>query len=445
MSRPFRGTLLLFAALALAAALPAAGPGLVSAIKDQNTRAVARLIQAHADVNAKLPDGSTPLAWAAFEDQPGIADLLLKAGAKPNTADDYGESPLTLACANGNGPMVGKLLAAGANATAARWNGETALMIAAHTGSVEAVRLLLAHGAKVDAIESRKGQNALMWAASQGAAPVIDLLLKAGANPNAASKAGFTPLVFAAESGDAKAVSSLAAAGAQIDYAVPAGMNALSIAIALHKPEVASVLVSSGAALTVKDRTGDLPLHLVAQAGDLTLLKEMIARGADVNAKTSAAQTGGRGGRGRGRGGRGGGPAGEQTPLMLAARANHVDIMRALVAAGADPKLTAQDGSTLLMEAAASGHLEAVQYAWELTPDFRAETQARQTVMHAALTASLQSSTQAEICKVVQFLADKGAPVNPRDAAGRTPLQIANTSKLNNVATLLTKLAQSKR
>jgi ankyrin repeat protein len=442
MFRPIPGTLLSLAALALAGSLPAAGPGLVSAIKDQDTRAVVRLIQSHADVNAKLPDGSTPLAWAAFEDQLEIVDLLLKAGAKPNTADDYGETPLTLACANGNSLIVGKLLAAGADAAAARWNGETALMIAAHTGNAEAVQLLLSHGAKVDPIESRKGQNALMWASSKGNAPVIDLLLKAGANPNAASKAGFTPLIFAAESGDAKAVSSLAAAGAQVDYAVPPGMNSLAIALALHKPEVASVLIAKGAALTFKDRNGNLPVHLAAQDGDLTLLKEMIAHGADVNAKTSAPQAGGRGAR-RGRGRGGAAPAG-QTPLMLAARASHVDTMRALIAAGADPKLLAQDGTTLLMAAAASGHVEPVQYAWELTPDVKTENLAEQTVMHAALSASLQKSTQDEICKVVQFLASKGAAVNPADAAGRTPLQIAHTSKLDAVGALLTKLSQPK-
>jgi ankyrin repeat protein len=296
----------------------------------------------------------------------------------------------------------------------------------------------------VDAIESAKGQNALMWAASKGNAAVIDLLLKAGANPNAASKAGFTPLIFAAESGDAKAVSSLAAAGAQVDYAVPAGLNSLSIALALHKPEVASVLIAKGAALTVLDAAGNLPVHLAARDGDLSLLKEMFAHGADVNSKTSAPPAGGRGGRGGGgRGpGRGGAPPAGQTPLMVAARANHVDIMRALIAAGADPKLIAQDGTTLLMSAAASGHLEPVQYAWELTPDFKAETLAKQTVMHAAMAASLQNSTQDEICKVIQFLAGKGVPVNPPDAAGRTPLQFALTSMFDAVETLLTKLSE---
>ena len=97
-------------------------------------------------------------------------------------------------------------------------------------------------------------------------------------------------------------------------------MNPLLIAVTAKKPEVANLLVAAGASVATKDRTGNTPLHIAAQLGDLDLVNEMIAKGADVNAKTNKAQTGG------GRGGGGGffrGPSGEQTPLMLAARANH--------------------------------------------------------------------------------------------------------------------------
>src|ERR1700677_2451807 len=69
---------------------------LIDAIKDQNRKAVLQLIAAHADVNAALPDGSTPLAWAAYEDDVAAVDLLLKANAKAATAYKCGEAPLTL-------------------------------------------------------------------------------------------------------------------------------------------------------------------------------------------------------------------------------------------------------------------------------------------------------------------------------------------------------------
>ena len=128
---------------------------------------------------------------------------------------------------------------------------------------------------------------------------------------------------------------------------------------------------------------------------------------------------------------------------MLAARGNHVEVMRALIAAGADPKLKAQDGNTLLMAAAGSGHVEVVQYAFELNPDIKALTATKAGVMHSAVTGTLQNSTQAEICKVVQFLADNGAELDPIDANGRTPLQIADIIPIDHAVDLLAKLIRA--
>ena len=167
------------AVLMVASTCLAGGSGLIDAIKDQDRKAVMSLLQAHADVNAALPDGSTPLAWAAYENDAQTVDLLLKAGAKVNIANEYGETPLTLASAVANASIVEKLLSAGADANTARGGGETALMIAAGSGNPRIVRMLIEHGAKVDAVESRKGQNALMWAAARGQSDAIEVLLKA--------------------------------------------------------------------------------------------------------------------------------------------------------------------------------------------------------------------------------------------------------------------------
>jgi ankyrin repeat protein len=310
-------------------------------------------------------------------------------------------------------------------------------MLASRSGSVAGVKALLAHGAKVDAVESHKGQNALMWAAAEGHADVVDVLIAAGADVKAASKAGFTPIVFATQKGDPKSVASLLRAGADVNTTVPTGTALLEIAALSKSGDVVGVLLENGAKVDAADKSGNTALHVAAQMGELDVVKLLLAKGANPNVKSITVAS-------SGRRGEGGNPffrqVGEQTPLLLAAKANQVDVMRALVAAGADPKLKAQDGSTLLMAAAGSGHVEAVKYAYELDPDVAAMNDQHRTVMHASVLGTMTNSTQPEICKVVQFLADKGADLDPSDSTGRTPIMIADLLPIDKAVELMTKL-----
>ena len=408
---------------------------LIDAVKRRDDKAVTALLGQHADVNAAQPDGATALAWATYLDQTTVAESLLSAGAKVTTKDEYGETPLTLACANGNAALVEKFLAAGADPNASRWDGETALMIAANTGNPEVVKQLLAKGASINAVESRKGQTALMWAAAEGHSDVTRLLIDRGADVKQASKSGFTALVFASIKNDDKSVHALLAAGADPNYGLPDGTKVLVIAAANKSAAAAGALVDAGADPNVADRNGDTPLHSAAQLGSTDLVAKLIARKANVNARTNQTQ----GGRGAFGGGAFRIPPGEQTPLLMAARADHPDIMRALVKAGADPSLKAQDGTTLLMAAAGSGRIDAVEYAYELDKDVKAVNDTGGTIMHAAVTGT-GAVPQPEICKVVQFLADKGVPLDAKDKRGRTPMVIADILPLDTVVTLLNKL-----
>ena len=112
--------------------------------------------------------------------------------------------------------------------------------------------------------------------------------------------------------------------------------------------------------------------------------------------------------------------------------------MHALIEAGADPKLKAQDGTTLLIAAAGSGHVDVVRYAFELVPDITGATERGQTAVHAALTGTLTNSTPEEICAVIEFLASKGADLTAADASGKKPLTLA--PPIDGAADLLTKL-----
>jgi cytohesin len=411
----------------------------VGAVKQRDQRMFDELLRAKAEINAAEADGATALAWAVHLGQGEMANALLRAGANVHAADVYGETPLTLAAANGDGALIESLLAAGAKADTTRWNGETVLMLAAGAGSLDGVKALIDHGADVNAAEPRLGQTALIWAAAEGHSDVIGGLLEAGAHVNGASNGGATPLAFASAAGDVSSIETLLAGGADPNYEPPSGGRPLLIALSSGHTDAAMALLEGGALADAGDRAGNTPLHVAAQNGDLTAVNALLARKVDVNARTPAA---GVVGGARGGGGFRGAPNGALTPLMLAARGDHEDVMRALVAAGADPSLRSENGSNLVMLAASSARIDAVKYAYELDPQVDLVLPGGNTIMHSAV--SLGGRTQPEVVEVIQFLADNGAPLDEANAAGRTPIAQADVIPVDLASNLLAKLIRER-
>jgi ankyrin repeat protein len=410
---------------------------LIEAVKRRDAKAAAAFISQHADVNAALPDGATALSWAVFLDLPEIVSQLIDVGANVNTAGEYGETPLTLALANGDVALTKKLLKAGADPKATRWNGETALMIAAGAGSAEEVELLIGAGLDVNATEGHKGQNALMWAAAEGHPGVVDVLIQKGANVNAATQSGFTALAFAIMKNDAVSVQRLVQAGADPNYALPDKemTKMLTLAVSYHSPEAAVALLEGGADPNIADRHGRTPLHAAAEAGELDLVRKLVSKGANLNARTETKDT----------------PdsilftlAGEQTPLLIAAKYDHPDIMRALIAAGADTRLKAQDGTTLFLAAAGSGHVEAVRCAYEFDKDAKAVDSFGRNAMHVSVSGTWEKATQPEVTELVQYLVDMGVPLDDVDQRGRTPIDITNNAPLDQPAQRIADIIMSR-
>jgi ankyrin repeat protein len=427
---------------------------LLEAVKRKDAATVRFLLEQKADVNASAGDGATALQWAVHANDADTADLLIRAGANVNAANDNGVTPLWLTCTNGNAAMVEKLLQAKANPNASLTRtGETVLMTCARTGNPDAVKLLLAAGADPNAKENLRGQTALMWAVAEKHPEAVRALIEGGADVHAATKprtdiydrtlGGFTPLLFAARVGDLESARILLAAGADPNEATPETGNALVVASASHHEELAVFLLENGANPNAADEYGMTALHHAVQKGiaDLSaieyrpalmpppnlpsLVKALLARGADPNARikkdytlsvapyrhTSPPSIVG------------------ATPFFLAAAAGDPDIMRMLVERGADPLLEAGESMRPLMVAAGmtrlvdflpgeeSRHLEAVRLALSLGGNVNEATKRGQTALHAAASAGADT--------IVQFLVDKGAQVNAKDALGRTPWSMA--------------------
>jgi ankyrin repeat protein len=291
-------------------------------------------------------------------------DLLLKAGAKAGAANRYGVTPLYLASTNGNAAIVTRLLDAGADPNTSLSDGETVLMTAARTGSVEVIKALVARGANVGARERRKGQDALMWAAAENNAAAITALIEAGADRDARSAGGsFTPFLFAVRAGHISASRALLDAGVDVNQRLSDGTSALVLAVMNAHYELAGELLARGADPNA-DAQGWTALHQIAwsrrhnagfnlpgpvQTGgldSLELVRQLVKRGADVNARTTKEPRDGN----RNMLNRIG-----STAFLMAAKNDDVPLMRTLLDVGANASLTTNRGTTALMVAAGVG------------------------------------------------------------------------------------------
>jgi ankyrin repeat protein len=423
---------------------------LLRAAKSQHPERVAALLKQHTDPNISSGDGTTALHWATHWNDLAMADSLIQAGANVNAATQLGATPLYLACINGSGPMVNKLLGAGANARAALVTGESVLMTCSRAGNVEAVKELLRHGADVNGKESSHDQTALMWAVAERHPGVVEMLVEYGADVHARSRVipefvmrtrkfvgewvdrgGSTPLLFAARVGDIESARILLTHGASPNETAPDGYNALLLASHSGQGTFATFLLDHGADPNAS-AAGYTALHTAVLMGDLALVKALLAHEANPNVELTK-----------------GAPLrrndsdpilyGElagATPLFLAAKYLEIEMIRALVAAGANPLTPMKDKTTPLMAAAGIGWIggadrrganyflvvppdedqamEVVATLIQLGSDVKAANAAGDTALHGAAARGYN--------RIITLLLEKGASLEARNKKNQTPL-----------------------
>jgi uncharacterized protein len=431
---------------------------LIDAVRANDRARIKTLLAKEPDVNAKQVDGMTALHWAAQINDVDSLKLLLKAGADAQATNRYGITPLWIACENGNAPIVELLLDAGADSNTRQFGNETVLMTAARTGDFESVKALLKHGADVNAKEKR-GQTAVMWAAAEGHAQVVELLIREGADFKTPLDGGFTPLFFAVREGHSDAAKVLLKAGADVNEAMQpkrragrgpqAGMTPLLMAVENGHFELAIDLVKAGADPN-DQRAGYAALHNISwvrkpdhgegedgapppagsgKIDSLTFVRELVALGADINARIPKAP-----------GGLGVLNRTGATPFLMAAKTADIALLKLLYELGADPNITTADGVTPLIAAAGLGTLAAGEVAgtedevvevldWlvKIGADANAVDNTGETAMHAAAYKNLP--------KAVEFLAAHGAKIeiwNQKNKHGWTPLLIAEGFRPGN-------------
>lgn len=451
--------------LALACVSGWAG-SLSDAVRNGDRATALALLKQHADVNAAEPDGTTALHWAARQDDRELVERLIKAGANVKAANRYGVTPLYLACVNGSAAVIAKLLEAGADANAATTEGETPLMTVARTGSVDAARVLLAHGADVNSKEHWRQQTPLMWAVAESHPEMAQELIAHGADVNARQVTwnwerqmtkeprekwmplgGLTPLLFAARQGCLDCGRILLKAGADINAADPNNITPMLLALINGHYDFAAFMIDQGADPNLADETGRTPLfaavddHTMPESNlpapreidnnltSMDVIKALLAHGANVNAQLKKQQPY------RTKVDRGNDTmlGTGTTPMLRAAKAGDAEVIEALLAKGADPKIPTKFGITPLMAAAGLGSKEedttgrkkteaeaiaSIKLCLDAGADVNTADNQGETALHGA--------AQKGYDQVVQFLADHGAKIEIKDKKGRTPLDAAN-------------------
>uniref|UniRef100_A0A914X8U4 Uncharacterized protein n=1 Tax=Plectus sambesii TaxID=2011161 RepID=A0A914X8U4_9BILA len=119
------------------------------------------------------------------------------------------------------------------------------------------------------------------------------------------------------------------------------GESLLSLACSAGYYELAQVLLAMRTNIEDRGSKNDCtPLMEAASAGHFDIVKLLLAHGADSNAQSSTGNT----------------------PLMYACAGGHEDVVKALLESNADVEIRNENGHCPLMEAASAGHVNIAKY-----------------------------------------------------------------------------------
>jgi uncharacterized protein len=437
-------------------------PPLHWAVRAGDRDSVDRLIAAGADVNAANRYGVRPLNVALEAGDAALTRRLLEAGADAAAPDRAGETPLMVAARIGDPELSKALLMHGAAVDAGDATfGQTPLMIAAREGHLETARVLLEGGAAVDSQTKPEAPPRFIPPSESPAGlsrgtGIIRAGWPEGRGKRFPAGGAKTPLLYAARDGHLDIVRLLVDHGASLELADGNGVTPLLSAIinasivrvnrtgTSDHLKVAQLLLDAGADVNAADWYGETPLWAAVDVRNLefgrdrnernvrdealALIERLLEAGANPNARTreypherrflvaigSVAWVDLTG----------------QTPFLRAAAAGDVEVMRLLLAHGADPNIATDAGTTPLMVAAGvnwsvaetsdfgnDALLEAVKLAHSLGNDVNA--------MNSMGIAAIHGAANRGANDVIEYLAANGARLDVADAQGRTPLDWA--------------------
>lgn len=335
------------------------------------------LVAQGADVNAKDSTQQSAYLVATSEGYLDLLRLTLANGATVDDKDSWNGTGLIRAAERGHALVVGELLQAGIDRNHVNRIGYQALHEAVWLGRDTAayqdtVRVLVAGGVELARRSGTERLTPLEMARERGHDRLEKVLMTASAGGRVADPAG--ELLAAAAAGDADRVALALRAGADIEARDAKERTALLLAVTYDRVEVARLLVAMGASADALDDRHDTPWLVTGVSGSVAMLEALLPAGPDLTIRN-----------------RFGGvsviPASERGHVEYVRRVvrtgidvdhvndlgwtalleavilgdggpRHQEIVRILLAAGADRSIADKDGVTALEHARRKGHDE---------------------------------------------------------------------------------------
>uniref|UniRef100_A0A671L911 Caskin-2-like n=1 Tax=Sinocyclocheilus anshuiensis TaxID=1608454 RepID=A0A671L911_9TELE len=231
--------------------------------------------------------------------------------------------------------------------------------------------------------------SALHHAALTGTTDLLSLLLEAQATVDIKDSNGMRPLHYAAWQGKADSVLMLLRAGASVNGASQDGQIPLHLAAQYGHYEVSEMLLQHQSNPCVVNKAKKTPLDLACEFGRLKVTQLLLSSNMVVALLEGNSR--------------------DNTPLHLAARNGHKDIIRLLLKAGIDINRTTKSG-TALHEAALYGKTEVVK----LLLDAGIDVNIRNTYNQTALDIVNQFTTSHASKEIKQLLRDASGALQVR-------------------------------
>lgn len=280
------------------------------AIWGNDSPAVTLLLRHGAPVNALDNEGMTPLHFSACLGSIAITALLLTSGADPSLRDTDGNTPIEVTGSRDHALDALLLRSSGANFRSS--TNQTALHMASCLGDLTIVTSLINANVPINT-HDHFGGTALHEASAAGHPAIITALLLHGAEINAQDRDGSTPLHYATTEDAAIALLAHNPDMKILDINGACALDYNPFEVILHRADPA-----------MKVRGGFTPLHIAVAHASIGCVRDLIGRGADMEATNDHGWT----------------------PLHVAAAVGDQEMTNVLLEAGANVNARCEDGKT---------------------------------------------------------------------------------------------------